>query len=117
MAKKNFDTFLNSVKSSKLSAAEIEEMTQEIHQKKAAKAKTPAPKPKPAVEKAPATVAPREPSTRGRKPKPPETERLIRVSVDLPESTIIDLKGRTVRERLPMKDFIRRLVERELYGK
>lgn len=128
MAKKNFDSFLNTVgKTPRLSPLEIEEMAQEIHGKKqepepephqvpktVAAEKTiaqPERKPKVAVAQPP---QPTEPGKRGRKPNPPEEERLIRVSVDLPESVIIDLKGRVVRERVPMKDFIRRLVEREL---
>lgn len=128
MAKKNFDSFLSTVgKTPRLSPLEIEEMAQEIHGKKHEPEPEPqAPKPVPAkktiaqpAEKKPKAIAIQppqsaEPGKRGRKPNPPEEERLIRVSVDLPESVIIDLKGRVVRERVPMKDFIRRLVEREL---
>lgn len=128
MAKKNFDNFLNTVKSSKISLDEIEEMTKEIHHKTEIAAapaqrepKKREPKPAAAVAREVRATPPpppekKEPAPRGRKPKAPEPERLIRVSVDLPESTMIDLKSRTIRERLPMKDFIRRLVERELYG-
>lgn len=136
MAKKNFDSFLETVKVPKPSIAEIEEMTREIHQ-----LSRPAPAQEPekiqkkiqteekgggeaarkTEKKPPKTVrqlaskAPVESARRGRKPNPPEDERLIRVSVDLPESVIIDLKGRVTRERTDMKNFIRQLVERELY--
>ncbi len=113
MAKKNFDTFLNTVKSPKISAEEIEEMTREVHHKpeKSAPAKpeTPAPSPVTAQKAASAPPAPR-----GRKPKPPEPERTIRVSVDLLESTIIELKAKVTRQQTDMKAFIRNLVEREL---
>ena len=131
MAKKNFDSFLDTVKIPKPSIAEIEEMTREIHQlskpttpsaaadnpapdapaRKAAK-KAPSAPPKTVRQLPSKTVA--EPARRGRKPNPPEAERLIRVSVDLPESVIIDLKGRVTRERTDMKNYIRQLVETDL---
>jgi hypothetical protein len=98
MAKKNFDTFLNTVKAPKMSAEEIEEMTREVHHK---------------TEKV-VPAAPKPPAPRGRRPKPVELERTIRVSVDLPESTIISLKTKVTREQTDMKTYIRFLVEREL---
>ena len=111
MAKKNFDNFLTTVaKNPKLSPDEIEEMTREVHEK--------APSSK-AAEKTTAASSTDEPAAagqgrRGRKPKPPEEERMIRVSVDLPESVIIDLKARVIREKTDMKSFVRKLVEKEL---
>ncbi len=125
MAKKNFDNFLQTVKpASKISPAEIEAMAREIH----------APKPEPVVQAAappPAVVTPAppptpsevasadsrpapEPGRRGRKPKPREAERLLRVSVDLPESVFIALGARCVREKTDKMTYVRRLVERDL---
>lgn len=121
MAKKNFDTFLSTVKAPKISPEEIEEMTREVHHKP--ESPKPAPPPKP-VEPAPTEpksepkpvqmIAPKTPAPRGRKPKLPELERTIRVSVDLPETTIIQLKTKVTREQTDMKTFIRKLVEKEL---
>ncbi len=110
MAKKNFDNFLTTVaKPPKLSPDEIEEMTREVHEK------TPSSK---TADKVAAPNTGNEAAAgqgrRGRKPKPPEEERMIRVSVDLPESVIIDLKARVIREKTDMKSFVRKLVEKEL---
>lgn len=121
MAKKNFDTFLQTVKpAGKISPAEIDAMTREIH----------APKPEPNVPVAasslaivppPATAIATEdlrpmpePGRRGRKPKPREAERLLRVSVDLTESVFIALGARCVREKTDKMAYIRALVERDL---
>ncbi len=111
MAKKNFDNFLNNVaKPPKLSPDEIEEMTREVH----AKAVT-SPVPEKFEKKAIAQPSLDEhQGRRGRKPKLPENERMIRVSVDLTESVLIDLKARVTREKTDMKNFIRKMVEREL---
>ena len=114
MAKKNFDTFLNTVKAPKISPEEIEEMTREVHLKPEKKPE-PAPKPAQKTQKSPPKPEPKPtPGIRGRKPKMPELERMIRVSVDLPESTIIQLKTKVTREQTDMKNYIRHLVEREL---
>jgi hypothetical protein len=124
MAKKNFDTFLNTVKAPKMSAEEIEEMTREVHHKiekvvpvapivEAIAAPVLPPPPAPVVQNTP-KVTPKPPAPRGRRPKPVELERTIRVSVDLPESTIISLKTKVTREQTDMKTYIRFLVEREL---
>lgn len=52
---------------------------------------------------------------RGRKPNPiVETERLLRVSVDLPESVFIQLKILVIQQKTDMKAYIRKLVEKEL---
>jgi hypothetical protein len=52
---------------------------------------------------------------RGRKPKTfMETERLLRVSVDLPESVFIQLKIAVIQQQTDMKTFIRQLVEKEV---
>ena len=53
-----------------------------------------------------------EPAKRGRKPNPPASdERMIRVSVDLPESVFIKLKTKVIQDRTDMKTFVWRLVE------
>lgn len=111
----------------------IEEMTRMIHAKKeesvpaATIAKTaesttatPAPK-KEKVAKTPTSKAQKVveeavmPSKRGRKPNPPATdERMIRVSVDLPESIFIQLKIKVIQEKTDMKSWVWRLVEKEL---
>lgn len=55
------------------------------------------------------------PTKRGRKPNPPVTdERMIRVSVDLPESVFIKLKTKVIQERTDMKTFVWKLVENHL---
>ena len=51
---------------------------------------------------------------RGRKPKMLiETERLLRVSVDLPESLFIQLKIVVIQQQTDMKTYIRQLVEKD----
>ncbi len=121
MAKKNFDTFLNTVKAPKISPEEIEEMTREVHHKTEKTAPPDPPKPvepvrraEPPAQKNTQKTVEKAPAPRGRKPKMPEIERTIRVSVDLPESTLINLKIKVTREQTDMKNFIRQLVEREL---
>jgi hypothetical protein len=58
---------------------------------------------------------PEPPTKRGRKPKMlMETERLLRVSVDLPESVFIQLKIAVIQQQTDMKSYIRQLVEKEL---
>ena len=117
MAKKNFDTFLQTVKpASKVSPAEIEAMAREIH---APKSEVPAPviAPPLIVAPPPATaIADNDamPGRRGRKPKPREAERLLRVSVDLPESLFIALGARCVKEKTDKMAYIRALVEKDL---
>ena len=114
----------------------IEEMTKKVHDKKensaittpveavkTEKKETPKVKsaPKIAVEKqekstkvvaeTPITIL-AEPAKRGRKPNPPASdERMIRVSVDLPESVFIKLKTKVIQDRTDMKTFVWRLVE------
>ena len=57
---------------------------------------------------------PVEKSKRGRKPKMMmETERLLRVSVDLPESLFIQLKIAVIQQQTDMKTYIRHLVEKD----
>ena len=117
MAKKNFDTFLQTVKpAGKISPDEIEAMAREIH---APRTQAPLQVAAPAALPAPAIVAidPRavqEPGRRGRKPKPREAERLLRVSVDLPESVFIALGARCVREKTDKMAYVRALVEQDL---
>jgi hypothetical protein len=54
---------------------------------------------------------------RGRKPKSiMETERLLRVSVDLPESLFIQLKIAVIQQQTDMKTYIRQLVAKEILG-
>ena len=119
MAKKNLDTFLQTVKpASKVSPEEIEAMAREVHAPKSeqpVKVAAPpaaAPPPKPVVEPEPRSA--QEQGRRGRKPKPREAERLIRVSVDLPESVFIALGARCVREKTDKMAYVRALVERDL---
>jgi type IV secretory pathway VirB10-like protein len=119
MAKKNFDTFLQTVKpASKVSPEEIEAMAREVHAPKneqpvkVAAQPAAAPPPKPVVESEPRSA--QEQGRRGRKPKPREAERLIRVSVDLPESVFITLGARCVREKTDKMAYVRALVERDL---
>lgn len=60
---------------------------------------------------------PAEPVKRGRKPKMLlETERLLRVSVDLPESLFIQLKIAVIQQQTDMKTYIRQLVEKDRMG-
>jgi hypothetical protein len=116
----------------------IEEMTRMIHTKKvedAALTKSIAPEPiintvkekaktkaeiKPKVAKtvvAKATMPAEAPvaNKRGRKPNPPATdERMVRVSVDLPESVFIKLKIKVIQEKTDMKTWAWRLIEKEL---
>jgi hypothetical protein len=78
--------------------ANYEETTEKIAEKK----------PKKVIE--PST----EPAKRGRKPKMMmETERLLRVSVDLPESLFIQLKIAVIQQQTDMKTYIRQLVEKD----
>ena len=59
-----------------------------------------------------------EKSKRGRKPNPIiDTERLLRVSVDLPESTFIQLKVLVIQQQTDLKTYIRKLVEKDLAKK
>ena len=61
------------------------------------------------------TTVKTEKGKRGRKPKfIIEPERLLRVSVDLPESVFIQLKVCVIQQKTDMKAFIRKLVEKEL---
>jgi hypothetical protein len=54
---------------------------------------------------------------RGRKPKSiMETERLLRVSVDLPESLFIQLKIAVIQQQTDMKTYIRQLVSEDILG-
>jgi hypothetical protein len=56
-----------------------------------------------------------EKAKRGRKPKMMmETERLLRVSVDLPESLFIQLKIAVIQQQTDMKSYIRQLVEKDM---
>jgi hypothetical protein len=128
-----------------LSIEAVEEMTQLIHNKKAtdnaqrtmdnvavqeapiAQVKPESPvlnkkdespvqrQPTPKVEK---IIEAPEKGKRGRKPNPIiETERQLRVSVDLPESTFIQLKILVIQQKTDMKSYIRKLVEKDLAKK
>jgi hypothetical protein len=73
--------------------------------------KTPAKKAEKTTELTPTT----ERAKRGRKPKMlMETERLLRVSVDLPESLFIQLKIAVIQQQTDMKSYIRQLVAQDL---
>jgi hypothetical protein len=121
-----------------LSIEAVEEMTQLIHNKKAADnaaRNTDDPsvqpplvsttrntgdssvprQPTPKVEK---LIEEPEKGKRGRKPNPIiETERQLRVSVDLPETTFIQLKILVIQQKTDMKSYIRKLVEKDLAKK
>jgi hypothetical protein len=106
-----------------LSIEAVEEMTRLIHDKTPAPVvktvdETPVPIPLPlAVEKTASPII-AEKGKRGRKPSlVVETERLIRVSVDLPESVFIDLKVFVIQQKTDMKSYIRQMVEREMSKK
>ncbi len=108
----------------------IEEMTRMIHARKEETAPAATPPPvvetailpletpvkKAKVKKEVVAVAEKaiaaEPVKRGRKPNPPATdERMIRVSVDLPESVFIKLKVKVIQEKTDMKSWAWRLIE------
>jgi hypothetical protein len=109
----------------------IEEMTKKIHDKEKIipiveikevpkKEKVAKPKKEASIKEEKNTVsvitesAP-EPVKRGRKPGVPASdERMIRVSVDLPESVFIKLKTKVIQDRTDMKTFVWRLVETTL---
>lgn len=112
----------------------IEEMTRMIHAKKeesvpievipVAQSAAPASEEKKGEKKKVATKAAEKviesstPAKRGRKPSPPASdERMIRVSVDLPESVFIQLKVKVIQEQTDMKTWVWRLVEKELSKK
>ena len=119
-----------------LSIDSVEEMTRLIHDKKPVEKIEPSPsitsiieekKPiQPPTPKAPKknttanyekTTVETEKGKRGRKPKfIIEPERLLRVSVDLPESVFIQLKVHVIQQKTDMKAFIRKLVEKEMGG-
>jgi hypothetical protein len=62
-------------------------------------------------------IAQTEKGKRGRKPKSiMETERLLRVSVDLPESLFIQLKIAVIQQQTDMKTYIRQLVAKDILG-
>ena len=117
-----------------LSIDSVEEMTRLIHDKKPVEkteaiptattiieAKKPIQPPTPKVSqktttaKYEKTTVESEKGKRGRKPKfIIEPERLLRVSVDLPESVFIQLKVCVIQQKTDMKAFIRKLVEKEM---
>ncbi len=117
-----------------LSIDSVEEMTRLIHDKKPVEKTETMPPPiaiveekKPVQSKAnkadkkttsanyEKTTVETEKGKRGRKPKfIIEPERLLRVSVDLPESVFIQLKVCVIQQKTDMKAFIRKLVEKEM---
>lgn len=116
MAKKNFDDFLESVEKPKRptpeEAAKLVAMVhgdtrigEEPPTKPPAPRKT-KPAAPPARKEAPATIA-----KRGR-PRAPrnETERLYRLSVDLPGSLLLKLKGAAMEDGTDMKTYVRNLL-------
>lgn len=121
MAKKNFNTFLNTVKPvNKFSPAEIDAMTREVHGEQPRPTAPPKTKTAPKPAAAPKVAEPaetREQGRRGRKPKPRTDGRLIRVSVDLPENIFIALSAQCIREKTDKMAYIRNLVERDLGGR
>jgi hypothetical protein len=121
-----------------LSIEAVEEMTQLIHNKRAMDneqrtmdniaiqgaaevpppvAQTPIKKAQP-TQKVEKSIEEPEKSKRGRKPNPIiDTERLLRVSVDLPESLFIQLKVLVIQQQTDLKTYIRKLVEKDLAKK
>jgi hypothetical protein len=117
-----------------LSIESVEEMTRLIHNKKpeAETEKTRLPEVMPPILDVPQKTTPAkekkiitsnyektteqlEKSKAGRKPKLIfEPERLLRVSVDLPESVFIQLKVAVIQQKTDMKTFIRKMVEKEM---
>ena len=86
-----------------------------IEEKKPTQPPTPKATKKPTTAKYEETTVETEKGKRGRKPKfIIEPERLLRVSVDLPESVFIQLKVHVIQQKTDMKAFIRKLVEKEM---
>jgi hypothetical protein len=122
MAKKNFDDFLESVEKPKRpTPEEAAQLVAMVHGDtrvgEVPLAKPPAQrKAKPA---APPTrkEAPPAAAKRGR-PRAPrnETERLYRLSVDLPGSLLLKLKGAAMEEGTDMKTYVRNLLAEHLVG-
>lgn len=104
--KVNVEETAATVSVSNVETANYEETTAIKTEKKTAKTA------EKAIEKAIEPVA--EKTKRGRKPKMlMETERLLRVSVDLPESVFIQLKIAVIQQQTDMKTYIRQLVEKD----
>ena len=90
-------------------------MTTIIEQKKPIQPPTAKATKKPTTANYEKTTVETEKGKRGRKPKfIIEPERLLRVSVDLPESVFIQLKVCVIQQKTDMKAFIRKLVEKEM---
>jgi hypothetical protein len=93
---------------SSLNVEQIEEMTRLIHTKQEEETNLVT------------TTEPTAPSVadqpkRGRKSQSAATdERLVRVSVDLPESIFIQLKVLVIQQKTDLKSYVRQLVEREI---
>ena len=99
--KMNVAETVDTIPKEAVSTANYEETTDKKIEKKAEKA----------------TELPIEKNKRGRKPKMMmETERLLRVSVDLPESLFIQLKIAVIQQQTDMKTYIRQLVEKDRMG-
>lgn len=122
MAKKNFDDFLDTVeKPKRLTSEDAARMVAEIHQQQIEPvAPSPAapklvPAPKIATKK---TTVPQPPVAAARRGRPPskrnETERLYRLSVDLPGSLLLKLKGAAMADGTDMKTYVRDLLDSHL---
>ncbi len=125
MAKKNFDDFVSSVETpKKMTAEEAAKMVALVH---ATEAPKPTEKQKKTVEKAspsPQKATPKaidsapSPARRGRpRTVRNETERLYRLSVDLPGSLLLKLKGAAMQSETDMKTYVRNLLEVHLAKK
>ena len=97
------------------STAQKKDATTIIKKETKAAAKTKQSVAKKAVSEAIVAVETPVANKRGRKPNPPATdERMVRVSVDLPESVFIKLKIKVIQEKTDMKTWAWRLIEKEL---
>ena len=132
MAKKNFDDFIESVeKPRKMTAEEAANLVALVHEEE-----KPTPQP-PVKKKQPAAPKPNKPApvaapknlqrmaktadgaTRRGRPSVlrDDTEKLYRLSVDLPGSLLLGLKGAAMSDGTDMKNYVRDLIERHLAAK
>jgi hypothetical protein len=129
MAKKNFDDFLGEVeKPKRLTAEDAARMVSLVHEQAIV---PPTPPPSVVVEKSTniaakpklaakitsqkAVLPPTERNPRGRpRAAREETERLYRLSVDLPGSVLLKLKAKAMASETDMKTYVRELLEKHL---
>ncbi len=130
MAKKNFDDFIDSVeKPRRPSPEEAARMVAQVHGQEILETPKPAEMPEIAAKKvepkpaAPPKIAQQKTvsvaaARRGRpRTERNETERLYRLSVDLPGSLLLKLKGAAMSSGTDMKTYVRDLLEEHLAKK